>query len=126
MLGELGSRLIAAQGPGHVVARMGGDEFAVLVTQFSRLDEVTGLAEWLRSELGRPCESPGFPVSVTGSIQVAGQRIQVGVVHARKLVTVALDEHTVTVYDAAIPIKAVPRRSTTDLNRTKAKHQVTV
>ena len=65
-------------------------------------------------------------VSVTGSIQVAGQRVQVGVVHARKLVTVVLDEHTVTVYDADIPITAVPRRSTTDLNRTKAKHQITV
>ncbi|MEU8006273.1 hypothetical protein AB0B66_34385 [Catellatospora sp. NPDC049111] len=47
-------------------------------------------------------------------------------VHARKLATVPLDEHTVTVYDAAIPIKAVPRRNTTDLNRTKAKHQITV
>jgi hypothetical protein len=64
-------------------------------------------------------------VSINGAIQVAGQRIQVGVVHARKLVTVALDEHTVTVYDADTPIKAVPRRSTTNLNRTKAKHQIT-
>jgi hypothetical protein len=46
-------------------------------------------------------------------------------VHARKLVTVALDEHTVTVYDNDAPIKAVPRRSTTNLNRTKAHHQIT-
>ncbi|MER7588449.1 hypothetical protein ABTW72_13030 [Micromonospora sp. NPDC127501] len=45
--------------------------------------------------------------------------------HSRKLVTVALDEHTVTVYDADTPIKAVPRRSTTDLNRTKAHHHIT-
>lgn len=64
-------------------------------------------------------------VSVNGSIQVAGQKIQVGKVHARKLVSVVLDEHTVTVYDANSPITAVPRRSTTDLNRTKAKHQIT-
>ena len=64
-------------------------------------------------------------VSINGSIQVAGQRIQVGKVHARKLVSVVLDEHTVTVYDADTPIKAVPRRSITDLNRTKAKHQIT-
>jgi hypothetical protein len=62
-------------------------------------------------------------VSINGSIQVAGQKIQVGAVHARILVTVALDEHIVT--DADTPIKAVPRRSTTDLNRTKAKHQIT-
>ena len=65
-------------------------------------------------------------VSVTGSIQVAGQHIRVGVVHARRLVSVVLDEHTVTVYDGDTAIKAVPRRSTTDLNRTKAKHQITV
>lgn len=59
-----------------------------------------------------------------GSIQVAGQKIQVGVVHARKLVTVALDEHTVTVYDNDAPIKAVPRRITAELNRTKAHHEI--
>ncbi|MFG3302903.1 hypothetical protein [Micromonospora chersina] len=63
-------------------------------------------------------------MSINGSIQVAGQRIQVGKVHARKLVSVALDEHTITVYDAERPITAAPRRSTTDLNRTKAKHQI--
>ncbi|WP_406084439.1 hypothetical protein OHA01_08280 [Micromonospora zamorensis] len=40
--------------------------------------------------------------------------------------SVALDEHTVTVYDAGTPITAVPLRSTTDLNRTKGKHQITV
>lgn len=45
-------------------------------------------------------------VSINGSIQVAGQKIQVGVVHARKLVTVAMDERTVTVYDNGTPIKA--------------------
>ncbi|MFD6563184.1 hypothetical protein [Micromonospora profundi] len=41
------------------------------------------------------------------------------------MVSVALDEHTITVYDADSPLTAVPRRSTTDLNRTKAKHQIT-
>ncbi|WP_422736271.1 hypothetical protein ACN263_22150 [Micromonospora sp. WMMD729] len=65
-------------------------------------------------------------LSVNGSFQIAGQKIQVGKIHARKLVTVALDEHTVTVYDADTPIAAVPRRSTTDLNRTRAKHQITI
>ena len=64
-------------------------------------------------------------MSINGSIQVAGQKIQVGVVHARKLVTVALAEHAVTIYDNDTPIKAVPRRSTTNLNRTKAHHQIT-
>jgi hypothetical protein len=40
-------------------------------------------------------------------------------------VPVALDDHTVTVYDNDTPIKAVPRRSTTNLNRTKAHHETT-
>ncbi|MGV9809483.1 hypothetical protein [Micromonospora chersina] len=39
--------------------------------------------------------------------------------------TVALDEHTVTVHDTGTPLAAVPRRSTTDLNRSSAKHQIT-
>ncbi|MFG2103569.1 hypothetical protein ACGFJ5_23570 [Micromonospora echinaurantiaca] len=47
-------------------------------------------------------------MSVNGSIQVAGQKIQVGKVHARKLVTIALGEHTVAIYDADAPIRAVP------------------
>ncbi|MGW3789218.1 hypothetical protein ACWD5Z_31915 [Micromonospora chokoriensis] len=34
--------------------------------------------------------------------------IQVGKVHARKLVSVALDEHTITVYDTDSPLTAVP------------------
>jgi hypothetical protein len=48
-------------------------------------------------------------VSINGSIQVAGQKVQVGKVHARTLVSVSLDEHIVTVYDNDTPIKAVPR-----------------
>jgi len=64
-------------------------------------------------------------VSINGNLQVAGQKIQVGKVHARKLVTVVLHEHTITVYDNDTPIKAVPRHSTTTLNRTKAHHRIT-
>jgi hypothetical protein len=64
-------------------------------------------------------------VSINGNLQVAGQKIQVGKVHARKLVTVVLDEHTITVYDNGTPIKAVSRHSTTTLNRTKAHHRIT-
>lgn len=71
VLREIGERLDAARGPGHVVARMGGDEFAVLVTQFTQLGEVTDWAERLRADLSRPCQSAGFPVSLTGSFGVA-------------------------------------------------------
>ncbi|GIH16090.1 hypothetical protein Raf01_42620 [Rugosimonospora africana] len=43
----------------------------------------------------------------------------------RKLVPVSLDDHTVTGHDNNVPIKAVPRRSTANLNRTKAHHEQT-
>jgi cyanophycinase-like exopeptidase len=65
------------------------------------------------------CKRPVCPKRLLVRLVVATARAR------RKLVTVALDEHTVTVYDADTPIKAVPRRSTTNLNRTKAKHQIT-
>jgi hypothetical protein len=48
-------------------------------------------------------------VSRNGSLQVAGQKIQVDVVHAQ-LVTVAFDEQAVTVDDHDTPIAPVPRR----------------
>ena len=65
-----------------------------------------------------PANTASRTVSINGSIQIAKG-------HARKLVTVGLDEHTVTVYDNDTPIKAVLRRSTTQLNRTKAHHHIT-
>ena len=63
-------------------------------------------------------------VGVQGTIQVAGQKVRVGRVHARKVVWVLIDETTLTVYDGQAVIVAVPRPSTTDVNRFRAKHQV--
>jgi Transposase and inactivated derivatives len=80
------------------------------------------------SAIPAPASAPTVEriVSINGSIQVAGQKIQVGAVHARKIVDVALDEHTVTIYDGQAAVAAVPRHSTTELNRTKTKHQITI
>jgi hypothetical protein len=63
-------------------------------------------------------------VGVQGTIQVAGQKVRVGRVHARKVVRVLIEETTLTVYDGQAVIVAVPRLSTTDVNRFRAKHQV--
>jgi hypothetical protein len=60
-------------------------------------------------------------VSINGSIQIAGQKIQVGAVHARKIVDVALDDHPVTIHDGQVAVAAVPHHSTTELNRTKTQ-----
>jgi hypothetical protein len=63
-------------------------------------------------------------VGIQGTIQVAGQKVRVGRVHARKVVTVHIEETTLTVYDGQAVIVAVPRLSTTDVNRFRAKHQI--
>jgi hypothetical protein len=64
-------------------------------------------------------------VSIQGALQVAGQKIQVGRVHARKIVDVTLDETTVTIHHDGELLTAVPRRSTTELNRTKNSEYLT-
>jgi hypothetical protein len=64
-------------------------------------------------------------VSIQGALQVAGQKIQVGRVHARKIVDVTLDETTVTIRHDGELLTAVPRRSTTELNRTKNSEYLT-
>jgi hypothetical protein len=63
-------------------------------------------------------------VGIQGTINVAGQKVRVGRVHARKVVRVLIEETTVTVYDGQAVIAAVPRQSTTDVNRFRAKHQI--
>jgi hypothetical protein len=63
-------------------------------------------------------------VSIQGAIQVAGQRIQVGRVHARKVVHVGVEDTALTVYDGDAVLLVVPRRSTKDINRFRAKHEI--
>ena len=63
-------------------------------------------------------------VGVQGTIQVAGQKVRVGRVHARKVVRVHVEETTLTVYDGQAAVVVVPRHSTTEVNRFRAKHQI--
>jgi hypothetical protein len=63
-------------------------------------------------------------VGVQGTIQVTGQKVRVGRVHARKVVHVRIEETTLTVYDGQAVIVDVPRLSTADVNRLRAKHQI--
>jgi hypothetical protein len=63
-------------------------------------------------------------VGVQGTIQVAGQKVRVGRVHARKVVQVQVEETTLTVYDGPSVIVALARHSATDVNRFRAKHQI--
>ncbi|GAA0254560.1 putative bifunctional diguanylate cyclase/phosphodiesterase [Cryptosporangium japonicum] len=60
---------------GHLVARMGGDEFVVLVEQSGGEGEVTALAEKLLAELCRPCQIDEHLLTVSASIGVVERPI---------------------------------------------------
>jgi transposase InsO family protein len=59
-------------------------------------------------------------VSCRGGIQVATQKLQVGLGHARKTVTVLVHDHHFEILDGHTPIKTIPRRTTKEVTRHKA------
>jgi diguanylate cyclase (GGDEF)-like protein len=61
ILSELGRRLSAVVRPYDVVARVGGDEFVVILTRLSSLVEAKALAE-------RVLEASGEPLAVAGTV----------------------------------------------------------
>lgn len=71
LLEEVARRLLGCTRRGDTVARMGGDEFAILVRQVDGPDEVAMLAQRLLQSLQTPCEVDGVQVSVRTSIGIA-------------------------------------------------------
>ncbi|SDL78098.1 Transposase InsO and inactivated derivatives [Nonomuraea maritima] len=75
---------------------------------------------------GPPPTSPSEPVTVQrvvcsrGHFQVVGQKIQVGRVHARKILDVTVDDTHITVHDNGEPIRVVPRTTTQEITRIKS------
>jgi diguanylate cyclase (GGDEF)-like protein/PAS domain S-box-containing protein len=78
MLIELGARMLAHMRPGDTLARLGSDEFAVLVDNVTRTDEALALAEHLRTVLARPLRLQGehdvFPSASIGIAVDTGER----------------------------------------------------
>ncbi|NJP96403.1 IS481 family transposase [Nonomuraea sp. FMUSA5-5] len=76
---------------------------------------------------GAPPTSPSEPVTVQrvvcsrGHFQVVGQKIQVGRVHARKILDVTVDDTHITVHDNGEPIRVVPRTTTQEITRIKSQ-----
>jgi diguanylate cyclase (GGDEF)-like protein/PAS domain S-box-containing protein len=60
---------------GHLVARMGGDEFVVLVERSGGVDEVTGLAERLLASLAEPCQVGGSVLTISASIGIVERAV---------------------------------------------------
>jgi diguanylate cyclase (GGDEF)-like protein/PAS domain S-box-containing protein len=61
---------------GHFVARVGGDEFVVVVDDTRGPSDVTGLAEEMLAELSRPIRLDGHELSVSASIGIVEQPAQ--------------------------------------------------
>lgn len=67
----LGQRIRACLRPGDTVARVGGDEFTILLEDLSSPDEAEGVARRVISQLREPFALGGRSLSVTASIGIA-------------------------------------------------------
>ncbi|HWC79075.1 MAG TPA: EAL domain-containing protein [Pseudonocardiaceae bacterium] len=76
---DVGDRLLVAvatrlseavAGPGRLVARMGGDEFVVLVENTGGVDDVVSIARTVLDELKPPVRIAGHELSVSASVGV--------------------------------------------------------
>jgi hypothetical protein len=63
--------------------------------------------------------------SQRGSVQVAGERVQVGFSHARQVVTIHVAEREFRIFDQGGLVKVVPRRDRQEVTRFKAHTQHT-
>jgi diguanylate cyclase (GGDEF)-like protein/PAS domain S-box-containing protein len=71
LLRSVGVRLRASLSPSHTVARMGGDEFAILVEGADSADAALDAAERVTSALQAPFDVDGREVFVTASVGIA-------------------------------------------------------
>jgi diguanylate cyclase (GGDEF)-like protein/PAS domain S-box-containing protein len=71
VLVTVAERLVAALRPGDLVARMGGDEFAVLCERLSSPDAVEQVAERLQEAVRQPLAHPGGTILLDVSIGIA-------------------------------------------------------
>ncbi|MEU8268543.1 IS481 family transposase [Sphaerisporangium sp. NPDC049002] len=75
---------------------------------------------------GPPPKPPTGPVtvqrvvSIKGGIMVVGQKINLGRVHARKVVTVTVDDSHIAIHDEAETLKVVTRTTTQEVSRIKS------
>jgi diguanylate cyclase (GGDEF)-like protein len=71
LLRTVADRLAGALRPGDLVARIGGDEFAVLCERLAHADDAGHVADRLLDALAAPIVLDGHEVSITASIGIA-------------------------------------------------------
>ncbi|MFX0578665.1 putative bifunctional diguanylate cyclase/phosphodiesterase [Nocardia nepalensis] len=76
LLIQAAARLRARARPGQLVARMGGDEFVVLVPQVSASDQVAEIAQTMLDAFAGPFDIEGHHLTVTASIGVMAGRAE--------------------------------------------------
>ena len=74
LIKEAAARMTAAVRPSDTVARLAGDEFAVLLESVRGLDDALGAAERLRGAFDTPFHAGGSDLVVTASIGIALSR----------------------------------------------------
>jgi diguanylate cyclase (GGDEF)-like protein/PAS domain S-box-containing protein len=75
MLREIGRRLRSATRRGDLVSRVGGDEFAVLLTSVKSTDQLDVAAERFQSRLRQPLPMGAHPLVLTASMGIATTRL---------------------------------------------------
>jgi len=72
VLHEIADRLAARAGnPADMAARIGGDEFAILLGNCRDADRLTAFAEGVIADIARPIQADGYEVCVAGSCGLA-------------------------------------------------------
>jgi diguanylate cyclase (GGDEF)-like protein/PAS domain S-box-containing protein len=67
---EVARRMLAQVRPGDTVARMGGDEFIVLLPDLAREEDVLQVAERLLADIARPYRVEGIDLHLSASIGI--------------------------------------------------------
>ena len=71
LLREIAARLRGCLREGDITGRMGGDEFVVLIEQFSEVGQLEGIAQKIIETLSRPASIRGRECRVTASVGIS-------------------------------------------------------
>lgn len=71
VLRDVATRMNAVRRPSDMLARIGGDEFALVLTRLGSVEAATTVADRLWTSFSEPCMVKGFPVSVAASLGIA-------------------------------------------------------